>query len=168
MGQVHGLGVRDQGCLLPPVQRFLLPGSVLSQERKRLLYRQPTGPNPLHHRDDFSRPALRHGSLNIPFRVDFYLPGRASRGLSSSASPASPASGVGIESTFSKNRQRCTAERGGNNLKLFPGICLKTKSRDKTRICPLMSYVYQYGESQRPPHFFAPQGPLCSPRSGTL
>jgi len=32
--------------------------------KERVLYCQPTGPNPLHHRDDFSRPALRHGSLN--------------------------------------------------------------------------------------------------------
>ena len=32
--------------------------------RERVLYCQPTGPNPLNHRDDFSRPALRHGSLN--------------------------------------------------------------------------------------------------------
>ena len=31
---------------------------------KRDLYRQPTGPNSLDNRDDFSRPALRHGSLN--------------------------------------------------------------------------------------------------------
>ena len=34
----------------------------------------PTGPNPLHHRDDFSRPALRHGSLNSFFQVALYLP----------------------------------------------------------------------------------------------
>ena len=33
-------------------------------ERKRLLYWQLSGPNPLNHRDDFSRPALRHGNLN--------------------------------------------------------------------------------------------------------
>ena len=32
------------------------------------------GPNPLHHRDNFSSPALRHGSLNSLFQVDLYLP----------------------------------------------------------------------------------------------
>ena len=31
--------------------------------RERQLYRQPTGPNPINPRDDFSRPALRHRSL---------------------------------------------------------------------------------------------------------
>ena len=36
-------------------------------EKERLLNRQPTDPNSLHHRDDFSRPALRHGSLNSLF-----------------------------------------------------------------------------------------------------
>ena len=30
-------------------------------ERERVLHRQPTGPNPLNHRDDLSRPALRDG-----------------------------------------------------------------------------------------------------------
>ena len=29
--------------------------------------RQPTGPTPLNHQDDFSRPALRHESLNSHF-----------------------------------------------------------------------------------------------------
>jgi len=34
---------------------------------ERLLYSQPNGPNPLNHLDDFSGPALRHGSLNSHF-----------------------------------------------------------------------------------------------------
>ena len=38
-------------------------------ERGRFLYRQPTGPNPLNHRDDLSGSALRHGILNSLFRV---------------------------------------------------------------------------------------------------
>ena len=37
----------------------------LSRHTERVLYCQPTGPYPLNHRDDFSRPALRHGSLNF-------------------------------------------------------------------------------------------------------
>ena len=32
---------------------------------KSLVNWQPTGPNPLNHRDDFTRQALRHGSLNF-------------------------------------------------------------------------------------------------------
>ena len=36
-------------------------------QRERVLDWQPTGPNPLDHRDDYSRPALRHGSLNSRF-----------------------------------------------------------------------------------------------------
>jgi len=36
--------------------------------RERVLYCQPTGPSPPHHLDDFSRPAMRHGSLNSLFR----------------------------------------------------------------------------------------------------
>ena len=35
--------------------------------RERSLHWQPTGPNPLHQGDDFSRPALRHVSLNSHF-----------------------------------------------------------------------------------------------------
>jgi len=43
-------------------------GPELSRnEKDRFLYWQPTGPNPLNHRDGFSRPALRHGSLNPRF-----------------------------------------------------------------------------------------------------
>ena len=41
---------------------------------KRARYRQPTGPNPLNTRDDFGKPALRHGSLNSLFQVALYLP----------------------------------------------------------------------------------------------
>jgi hypothetical protein len=43
--------------------------NMSASERGRLLYRQLTGPNPLNHRHEFSRPALRHGSLNSPFQV---------------------------------------------------------------------------------------------------
>ena len=39
--------------------------------RERVLYRHPTGPNPLYHLDDFSRPAFRDGSLNPFSRVSF-------------------------------------------------------------------------------------------------
>ena len=37
--------------------------------RERDLYCQPTGPNPPYHLDNFSRPALRLGSLNSLFHV---------------------------------------------------------------------------------------------------
>ena len=40
------------------------PSSRLQCARKRVLHRQPTGPNPVNHRDDLIGPALRHGSLN--------------------------------------------------------------------------------------------------------
>ena len=49
-------------------------GRDLGQVRERVPYWQPTGPNPLNHRDDFSRPALRHGSLNFLLQVALYLP----------------------------------------------------------------------------------------------
>ena len=39
-----------------------------------VLYRPPTGPNPLDPRDRLSRSALRHGSLNSLFQVALYLP----------------------------------------------------------------------------------------------
>ena len=42
----------------------------VGDERERVLYGQPTGPNPLHHRDDFSGLALRHGSFNSLFQVE--------------------------------------------------------------------------------------------------
>ena len=41
---------------------------------ERVLYLQPTDPNPLNHPDDFSRPVLRHGNLNYFFQVAVYLP----------------------------------------------------------------------------------------------
>ena len=43
-------------------------------QRERVLCREPTGPNPLNRRDDFSRPALRHGGLNSSFQAAWYLP----------------------------------------------------------------------------------------------
>ena len=55
-------------------------------QRERVLYLQPTGPNPLHHSDDFSRPALRHGSLNFLFQVASYLPSKPGLALLSLAS----------------------------------------------------------------------------------
>ena len=45
----------------------------LTPQRERILYCQPTGPNPLNHRDSFSRSALRHGSSNLLFQVALYL-----------------------------------------------------------------------------------------------
>ena len=39
---------------------------------ERLLYGQPTSPNPLIHRDDFSRQALRHGNFNSLLQVAYY------------------------------------------------------------------------------------------------
>ena len=47
----------------PPPRRT----ARLYQQRERVHYGQPTGPNPLNHRDDFSRPALRDGRLNSLF-----------------------------------------------------------------------------------------------------
>jgi hypothetical protein len=38
--------------------------------RERVLYGQLTGLNPLNHRDEFSRPALRHGILNSPVQSE--------------------------------------------------------------------------------------------------
>ena len=43
------------------------------QGGERVSYRQPTGPNPLNHRDEFSRPALRHGSLNAHLAGDYTI-----------------------------------------------------------------------------------------------
>jgi hypothetical protein len=43
-------------------------------DRERVLYLQPTGPNPHNLRDGFSRPALRHGSLISLFQVAACLP----------------------------------------------------------------------------------------------
>ena len=43
------------------------------------LWVQSTGPNPLDDRDDFSRPALRHGNVNSLFQVAVYLPSYARR-----------------------------------------------------------------------------------------
>ena len=39
-------------------------GPSVETQTDRVLGWQPTGPNPLNHRDDFSRLALRHGSVN--------------------------------------------------------------------------------------------------------
>ena len=49
----------------------------------------PTDPNPLDHRDDFSGPVLRYGSLNSLFQVAFYiyLPGATVTALHSQLVP---------------------------------------------------------------------------------
>ena len=39
--------------------------------RERLLYLQPTGPDPLRHRDDFGGPASCQGSFEFPFPSSF-------------------------------------------------------------------------------------------------
>ena len=44
-----------------------------SVPRERLLDWQPTCPNPLAHRDDYSGLALRHGTLNSRFQAASYL-----------------------------------------------------------------------------------------------
>ena len=49
----------NQVCLLPAPRSY----------RERVIHRQPTGPNPLHYRDNFGRPALRHGIFDSLFQV---------------------------------------------------------------------------------------------------
>ena len=53
--------------------------SASGTERERILYWQPTGLNPLNHRDDLSGPALRHWSLNSLFQGERGFPGRHGR-----------------------------------------------------------------------------------------
>ena len=61
-------------------QSYISPSLLVYEEElsanpeREFFYWQPTGPNPLNHRDDFSRPALRHGSLNSLFQIALYLP----------------------------------------------------------------------------------------------
>ena len=57
-----------------------MPERERLHHRERVLYRQHTGPNPLNHQDDFSGPALRHGSLNSLFQVASYLSSSWKRG----------------------------------------------------------------------------------------
>ena len=44
------------------------------RKRERCLHGQPTGPDPLDHRDDFITSALRNGSWKSLFQEAFYLP----------------------------------------------------------------------------------------------
>jgi len=57
-------------------QQTFVTGSFIRTHpfQERVLYRQPTAPNPLNDPDDFIRPALRHGSLNSVFQVALHLP----------------------------------------------------------------------------------------------
>ena len=54
---------------IPPWQCSCRLLSPPARTQKRLLYLQPIGPNSLTHRDESSRPALHHGSLNSLFQV---------------------------------------------------------------------------------------------------
>ena len=65
------MGVRDLEALGldESEQRRALRGGAPPPGREIGLHWQPTGPNPLSRRDDFSRPALLHRSLNSLFRV---------------------------------------------------------------------------------------------------
>ena len=47
---------------------------MTGKERERVLYWQPTSPNPLNRREDFSTLALRHGSLNSLFQAALLIP----------------------------------------------------------------------------------------------
>ena len=51
-------------------------GRSADQEKGREGEREffSTGPNPLNRRNDFSRPALRHGNLDSLFQIATYLP----------------------------------------------------------------------------------------------
>ena len=70
-GRVARLATR-QGLLHlsspPRLGRWAGNMQKATRQRDRDLYLQPTGLGPLDYRDDCSRPALRHGSLNFPFR----------------------------------------------------------------------------------------------------
>ena len=46
----------------------------MTMQREKVRYSQPTGPNPIDHRDVFSRPALPHGNLISLFHVAWNLP----------------------------------------------------------------------------------------------
>ena len=64
-------------ALLPLLLLFFLLSLSLSTNSHSLshsesFYQQPTGPNPHNNRDDFSRPAWRHGSLN-PLSLTFFV-----------------------------------------------------------------------------------------------
>ena len=48
---------------LKQLRAFLDAQGVRPAPRERVLHRQATSPNPLDHRDEFSRPALRHARL---------------------------------------------------------------------------------------------------------
>ena len=81
--------------VLRPVQVFNRGG-----ERERIFNQQPTCPSLLFHRNDFSRPALRHRSLNSLFLVAFHLPDYRGGELIR-AGPAQPEKAHGSE----KNRR---------------------------------------------------------------
>ena len=51
-------------------------GRLTGAGAERVIHWQLTCPNPLNHRDNFSRPALRHGTLNSRFQVALYLPSK--------------------------------------------------------------------------------------------
>ena len=71
-GGVEAFGLETLERLDQPHRVLQSEHSPRHQYRERVLYRHPTGPNPLNHRDDFSRPALRHGSLNSFFKAAYH------------------------------------------------------------------------------------------------
>jgi hypothetical protein len=68
---VLGVGVEGAGGFIEDHDLGVLEKRAATE---RLIHWQPTGPNPLHHRDDFSRPARRHGSLISLLQVAKYPP----------------------------------------------------------------------------------------------
>ena len=54
----------------PYIYAITCTGCQPAQYRERGLHWKLTGPNPLHHRDYFCRPALRHGSLDVGFSAN--------------------------------------------------------------------------------------------------
>jgi len=80
----RGTLCREEGCFVlrrehtrvVPTSRPVCRCSI-QPFRETVLYRQPAGPNPLNHQNNFSAPALRHRSLNSLFQVASYLPSSA-------------------------------------------------------------------------------------------
>ena len=71
----EGLLPESQGCNLS-LTILDVPNSLDSNgaEEETVLYRQPAGPNPLNHRDFWSRPPLHHGTSNSLFQAALQVP----------------------------------------------------------------------------------------------
>ena len=136
---------------------------ALPSQRKSFLIDKPTCPNPLNHRDVFSGPVLRHGSLNPPFQVPLHLPSQSSPPTHSLPCIESPMSRTG-----QSNQKREQLEQRTDQLVNNDDFYQKSKARiwlfSRNEIAPPLGNQLTLSSEPNPPQI-SPHTPKIKPKT---